>query len=86
MAEPDAATLAASKAQPSSSIGQWSAPIPGAGGRHPHRALHTGKVLFWSYDLATYHVVSQSSKGVFKVKAQHKGELAMRGPCVPTTS
>ena len=64
VAQPDTATLAAAKAQPPSVIGQWSEPIPVPVVGITTVLLHTGKVLFWSYDPASYHVVSQSNRGV----------------------
>lgn len=64
VAQPDAVMLSAAKAQPTNTAGQWSAPIPVPVVGITTVLLHTGKVLFWSYDPASYHVVSQSNKGV----------------------
>jgi hypothetical protein len=60
----DAALLAAAKEEPASSVGQWSDKIPVPVVGITTALLHTGEVLFWSYDPESYHVVSASNKGV----------------------
>lgn len=62
--QPDARTLASVSGQPPSTVGQWSAPIAVPVVGVTAVLLHTGKVLFWSYDPASYYVVSQSNRGV----------------------
>lgn len=64
VAQPGAAALASVSGQPASAVGQWSAPIAVPVVGITAVLLHTGKVLFWSYDPASYRVVSQSNRGV----------------------
>ena len=60
-----------------SSVGRWSAPfvIPVVG--ITSVLLHTGKVLFWSYEPSTYHDPAHSNDGVayvwdYKTRTGHK--------------
>lgn len=64
VATPDAQVLAAAKAQPTNTTGQWSAPfiIPVVG--ITSVLLHTGKVLFWSYEPTEYMNPNASNTGV----------------------
>jgi hypothetical protein len=64
VAQPDARTLASVAGQSPATVGQWSAPIAVPVVGVTAVLLHTGKVLFWSYDPASYYVVSQSNRGV----------------------
>ncbi|MCO4893143.1 DUF1929 domain-containing protein [Cupriavidus sp. WGtm5] len=64
VATPDDQVLAAAKAQATNTAGQWSAPfvIPVVG--ITAVLLHTGKVLFWSYEPTQYHNPAASNTGV----------------------
>lgn len=64
VAKPDAQALAAARARPGDSTGQWSAPfaIPVVG--ITSVLLNNGKVLFWSYEPTQYLNPNASNTGV----------------------
>ncbi|MDQ0143268.1 galactose oxidase-like domain-containing protein [Cupriavidus necator] len=64
VATPDDQVLAAAKAQATNTAGQWSDPfvIPVVG--ITAVLLHSGKVLFWSYEPSQYHNPDASNTGV----------------------
>lgn len=62
--EPDIQTLALAAAAPASAIGQWSTPFTVPISGVSAVMLHTGKVLFWSYDPAHWGDPDASNTGL----------------------
>lgn len=61
---PDPQTLAAASTAPTSTVGQWSAPVSVPVAGITSVLLNTGNVLFWSYDPTQYLNPSSSNNGL----------------------